>query len=155
MTPSSTVIVPASTESSRTRRPLIVVMVAVLGLVRLHVGCLHVELHVQGVSVGRVDGSGGLDPPAVPIHDDPLFDEERVAGPDSSRRASSAVAAAAAMVPVPRRSTKPARASVSCREPCARSAVITASAQSRTSTADSMAIGSSSANRSRRRWTTG
>ncbi len=75
--------------------------------------------------------------------------------PSARSRASSAVAAAAAIVPVPRRSTKPARPSVSWSDPRARSAVITASAQAPIRTADSRAMGSSSASRNRRRWTTG
>ena len=49
----------------------------------------------------------------------------------------------------------PARPSVSWREPRARSAVITASAHEPRSTVDSIASGSSSAQRRRRRWTTG
>ena len=57
----------------------------------------------------------------------------------------------AAIVPVPRDSTKPARPRVSCRDPWVRSAVITASAQAPIRTVVSRAIGSPSASRSRRR----
>ena len=156
MTSSSTVIVPSSTESSRTRRPLIVVVMA------RPPGRRAPRPAPRRRTARRArSGPPGRRDPVASIRRPCPSTMTRCSTSRGSpvriprRRASSAVAAAAAIVPVPRRNTNPARARVSCRDPWARSAVMTASAQSRTSTADSIAMGSSSANRSRRRCTTG
>ena len=96
------------------------------------IGRLDLEGDRERVAVGGVARFGRLDRPAVPVADDASLDEQRVAGPD--RRAGGHPRPwrrPRRSCPVPRRSTMPARPSVSWRDPWARSAVITASAHER------------------------
>ncbi len=122
---------------------------------RRAVAGLDLELDLEGVAVRRVDGFGRLDRAAVGLDDDPRSTSSGLPWRVPSRRASSAVAATAEIVPVPRDRLNPARPSASWSEPFARSAAMTASAEAPIRMAVSTAMGSPSASRSRRRWTTG
>ena len=91
--PSSIVIRPSATRSSRTSRPPTVVagrasyrspstVMPWSPRPRATSGSLDVELDVEPVAVGRIARLGRLDPAALLVRDDPLLHEERVAGPD-------------------------------------------------------------------------